>query len=270
MEKKTQNWRQTLRQETGASLIAALLFFALCGMGASILLALASSSRFPALANRPEEQKRLAVESAAAFLRDELSAPENTVKIKEETLTDEEGNLLTHHISYYYAGKDGTENEADWTLFSARASILDSLIRETYRSMDSAATQHNPLPPDPKYFVLSVETDGNLEQNPIPQLRTEVRLSMASDFSITAIVSDLQTASDQEENRWERRLTLPAQVDTVTETVVEEDSSEENPDAEEPDPFSEESEEAALQIRTTVLTTIHWESGIIEKELLLP
>lgn len=258
MKTNQHKWKKTLRQEKGASLPAAVLFFALCGFGASFLLALASSGSQNFSSATLEEQKRLAVESAAAFLRDTLSAPENVVKIKEEATEDAEGKLLRHQIRYYYVGFGENDEEESWTPFTVRESILDSLIRDSYIPKENRANLHRRLAPKPKHFSLYVKAGEMNDQKELPQLKTEVSLSMNTDYGITAIVSEKQTASDREADRWERRLIVPAQVDTVTETFSKEDFLEEQPDEEE-------------QIQITVwLTTIRWENGRIEKELLKP
>lgn len=74
-EKHPEIWKRVFRcmkNQDGASLMAALLFFVFCGVGASIILASASASAGK-IRNLPgEDQKRYAVDSAAAFLRDEL------------------------------------------------------------------------------------------------------------------------------------------------------------------------------------------------------
>lgn len=68
--------------------MAALLFFVFCGVGASIILASASASAGKIRHLPREDQKRYAVDSAAAFLRDELQKTENIVKIKEVIVHD--------------------------------------------------------------------------------------------------------------------------------------------------------------------------------------
>ena len=90
-EKRPEIWRQVFRRmknQDGASLMAALLFFVFCGVGASIILASASASAGKIRHLPREDQKRYAVDSAAAFLRDELQKTENIVKIKEVIVHD--------------------------------------------------------------------------------------------------------------------------------------------------------------------------------------
>lgn len=81
-EKRPEIWRQVfwrMKNQDGASLMAALLFFVFCGVGASIILASASASAGKIRHLPGEDQKRYAVDSAAAFLRDELQKTENIV-----------------------------------------------------------------------------------------------------------------------------------------------------------------------------------------------
>lgn len=90
-EKRPEIWRQVfwrMKNQDGASLMAALLFFVFCGVGASIILASASASAGKIRHLPREDQKRYAVDSAAAFLRDELQKTENIVKIKEVIVHD--------------------------------------------------------------------------------------------------------------------------------------------------------------------------------------
>ena len=79
-EKRPEIWRQVFRRinQDRFSLMAALLFFVFCGVGASIILASASASAGKIRHLRREDQKRYAVDSAAAFLRDELQKTENS------------------------------------------------------------------------------------------------------------------------------------------------------------------------------------------------
>lgn len=68
-----------LGSETGASLVAAILFFVLCGVGASVILAAASASAGKMQRVPETDQKRFAVESAATFLRDEMRDSQNKI-----------------------------------------------------------------------------------------------------------------------------------------------------------------------------------------------
>lgn len=189
MKKKKKQHRKS---EEGAVLLAALFFFALCGMGAALVLASSGSFLRTAKTGTQSEQKRFAVESAAAFLRDELSSSDTIVKIKEEA----------EQVTFFYVGKEELEeNEEDWISFSENKAggILDSLIRDTYRSDGKRVRT--------KEIVLSVEmSDGNSKKELEP-LKAYVKLSMNEAYQITAIVS---TA----EQEYKRKLILPAQVET--------------------------------------------------------
>ena len=104
-EKHPEIWKRVfscMKNQDGASLMAALLFFVFCGVGASIILASASASAGK-IRNLPgEDQKRYAVDSAAVFLRDELQKTENIVKIKEVIVHDSrEGSGI---VTLYPAG----------------------------------------------------------------------------------------------------------------------------------------------------------------------
>lgn len=96
-EKHPEIWKRVfscMKNQDGASLMAALLFFVFCGVGASIILASASASAGK-IRNLPgEDQKRYAVDSAAVFLRDELQKTENIVKIKEVIVHDSRGRCV--------------------------------------------------------------------------------------------------------------------------------------------------------------------------------
>ena len=110
-EKHPEIWKRVFRRmknQDGASLMAALLFFVFCGVGASIILASASASAGK-IRNLPgEDQKRYAVDSAAVFLRDELQKTENIVKIKEVIVHDsreDEENDEDDFYCYYVGSR---------------------------------------------------------------------------------------------------------------------------------------------------------------------
>ena len=63
-EKRPEIWRQVfmrMKNQDGASLMAALLFFVFCGVGASIILAFASASAGKIRHLPREDQKRLSL-----------------------------------------------------------------------------------------------------------------------------------------------------------------------------------------------------------------
>ena len=150
-EKRPEIWRQVFRRmknQDGASLMAALLFFVFCGVGASIILASASASAGKIRHLPREDQKRYAVDSAAAFLRDELQKTENIVKIKEVIVhdsRDDEEDDEDDFYCYYVGSRKNTDNEATWQKFygtdsdlsspeSGNSAVLDSLIVDIYRN----------------------------------------------------------------------------------------------------------------------------------------
>lgn len=126
-EKRPEIWRQVFRRmknQDGASLMAALLFFVFCGVGASIILASASASAGKIRHLPREDQKRYAVDSAAAFLRDELQKTENIVKIKEVIVhdsRDDEEDDEDDFYCYYVGSRKNTDNEATWQKFYGRS-----------------------------------------------------------------------------------------------------------------------------------------------------
>ena len=145
-EKRPEIWRQVfwrMKNQDGASLMAALLFFVFCGVGASIILASASASAGKIRHLPREDQKRYAVDSAAAFLRDELQKTENIVKIKEVIVEDSrEDDIEDNFYCYYVGSQKNMDNEASWQKFYATdvgttgtvGAILDSLIVDIYKN----------------------------------------------------------------------------------------------------------------------------------------
>lgn len=242
-EKRPEIWRQVFRRmknQDGASLMAALLFFVFCGVGASIILASASASAGKNRHLPREDQKRYAVDSAAAFLRDELQKTENIVKIKEVIVhdsRDDEEDDEDDFYCYYVGSRKNTDNEATWQKFygtdsglsspeSANSAVLDSLIVDIYRNNEyrKLADGENASEEEMAYkdFTLSVKKAG-MSGNTIGPLKTSVRLWMTDHYKIKAVISDTVTADDN---------------DSYTITT------------------------------TTIITTIRWQNGTIEKELL--
>lgn len=249
-------WKR-LKNEQGASLVAAILFFVLCGVGASVILAAASASAGKMEQVPDADQKRFAVESAAAFLRDELRSTENIIKIKEIMVEDSsEPDEVDDEVTYFYVGSSKkTGQESSWQPFGEeKESVLDSFIQELYVPMDDAA-QHDSGTSEEKTFTLSVQTPGSAESQNMQKLQAKVQLSMSSDYQITAVISDMETDEEHEEERCRRKLTVPAQVLTETDVVVEN--------------FTETDEDGNVTdewsiTTTTRLTTIWWERGKIE------
>lgn len=257
-----------MKNQDGASLMAALLFFVFCGVGASIILASASASAGK-IRNLPgEDQKRYAVDSAAVFLRDELQKTENIVKIKEVIVHDsreDEEDDEDDFYCYYVGSRKNTDNEASWQKFygtdsdlssleSGNSAILDSLIVDIYRNNeyrkladgDDASEEEMAY----KDFTLSVKKDG-MSGNTIDPLKTSVRLWMTDDYKIKAVISDTVTADDRKEERCEKRLELEAAHSSERKKVT----------------VSGDDDSYTITT-TTIITTIRWQNGTIEKELL--
>lgn len=251
-EKRPEIWRQVfwrMKNQDGASLMAALLFFVFCGVGASIILASASASAGKIRHLPGEDQKRYAVDSAAAFLRDELQKTENIVKIKEVIVEDSrEDDIEDNFYCYYVGSQKNMDNEASWQKFYA----TDTVYKE---------------------FTLTVKKSGT-SGNAIAPLKTNVRLWMADDYKITAVISDTLTAEDKKEERCERRLELEALTSTQSwEDIVSgnegdpDDSGETGLAAAGTEGGDSGGEDDSYTI-TTIITTIRWQNGTIEKELL--
>ena len=238
-EKRPEIWRQVfwrMKNQDGASLMAALLFFVFCGVGASIILASASASAGKIRHLPREDQKRYAVDSAAAFLRDELQKTENIVKIKEVIVEDSrEDDIEDNFYCYYVGSQKNMDNEASWQKFYATdvgttgtvGAILDSLIVDIYKNKkqterDDASEEEmrtggsnrglngsldgisRTSDADTVYkeFTLTVKKSGT-SGNAIAPLKTNVRLWMADNYKITAVISDTLTAEDKKEERCE-------------------------------------------------------------------
>ncbi len=281
-----------LKNQDGASLMAALLFFVFCGVGASIILASASSSAGK-IQNLPrEDQKRYSVDSAAAFLRDELQRTENTVKIKEVIVEDsrEEEEDTDDFYCYYVGSGKHLNTEESWQKFygtdggslsSLDGGILDSLIVDIYeRNYYQGEADRGETSSDIKReeraeagndtsgegtewtnFTFSVKQSGS-STAVIAPLKTSVRLKMADNYKITAILSDMVTEEERPEERCERRLVLEpfmSQKRTVKVEVFEEESGEDEDGGD---------EDSYTITTTTILTTLNWQNGTIEKELL--
>ena len=239
-EKHPEIWKRVfscMKNQDGASLMAALLFFVFCGVGASIILASASASAGK-IRNLPgEDQKRYAVDSAAVFLRDELQKTENIVKIKEVIVHDsreDEENDEDDFYCYYVGSRKNTDNEASWQKFygtdsglsspeSGNSAILDSLIVDIYRNNEyrKLADRDDASEEEMAYkdFTLSVKKDG-MSGNTIDPLKTSVRLWMTDDYKIKAVISDTVTADDRKEERCEKRLELEAAHSSEHKTVT--------------------------------------------------
>ena len=112
-----------LGSETGASLVAAILFFVLCGVGASVILAAASASAGKMQRVPETDQKRFAVESAAAFLRDEMRDSKNKITITDVKVEDSRENKPTAYptLTYLYSDK---------TALDPARNMIDAVLSE--------------------------------------------------------------------------------------------------------------------------------------------
>lgn len=291
-----------MNNQDGASLMAALLFFVLCGVGASILLASTTASAGKIRQLPAEDQKRYAADSAAAFLRDELQKTENIVKIKEVIIEDSRDDDISDVFDCYYVGSSkNQDNESTWEQFyssssgnsvgtwssGAESAVLDSMIVDIYKkneymnqtsvnddfSVDgsgkSTDTDESDSQSNSEYkdFTLSVRKSGSTTDTVDP-LQTAVRLYMADNYKITAIVSDTATPDSLAEERIERRLELEALTSKKRSVTVEiydsDDDSTDDGDASDDD----EEDNSYTITTTTIITTIKWQNGTIEKELL--
>lgn len=314
-EKRPEIWRQVfwrMKNQDGASLMAALLFFVFCGVGASIILASASASAGKIRHLPREDQKRYAVDSAAAFLRDELQKTENIVKIKEVIVEDSrEDDIEDNFYCYYVGSQKNMDNEASWQKFYATdvgttgtvGAILDSLIVDIYKNNEyGKQTERDDASEEEmrtggsnrglngsldgisrtsdadtvyKEFTLTVKKSGT-SGNAIAPLKTNVRLWMADNYKITAVISDTLTAEDKKEERCERRLELEALASTQRwKNIVSgnegdpDDSGETGLAAAGTEGGDSGGEDDSYTITTTtIITTIRWQNGTIEKELL--
>lgn len=84
---------------------------------------------------------------------------------------------------------------------------------------------------------------------------------MTDDYKIKAVISDTVTADDKKEERCEKRLELEAAHSSESEMVtVEVKVKGDDGDSDDDDSYT--------ITTTTIITTIRWQNGTIEKELL--
>ena len=81
---------------------------------------------------------------------------------------------------------------------------------------------------------------------------------MTDDYKIKAVISDTVTADDKKEEQCEKRLELEAAHSSESETVTV--SGDDDEDSDDGDSYT--------ITTTTIITTIRWQNGTIEKELL--
>ncbi len=285
-----------LKQENGASLALALLFFVICGMAASVILAAASATAGKMEQIPSADQKRFTVESAAAFLRDELMSTENVIKIKEvQVVNEHDSTENSDTVTYYYVGKDKKlSEETSWTEISdSDASILASYVKKYYvplgveegsddsensdGSSGTGSSEDEIIEEDSKdsdwEFVLSVNvsSDASLDsaqeedsdagnqtsENQTAQtLQAKVQFSMASNYGITAVISDLVTDTEKNpEDLCQRVLTIPAALEEETDVDIRHETEEDDNGI---------TVEEWNVITTTRWTTIQWQRGTIK------
>ena len=209
---------------------------------------------------------------------------------------------------YYVGSQKNMDNEASWQKFYATdvgttgtvGAILDSLIVDIYKNKkqterDDASEEEmrtggsnrglngsldgisRTSDADTVYkeFTLTVKKSGT-SGNAIAPLKTNVRLWMADNYKITAVISDTLTAEDKKEERCERRLELEALASTQRwKNIVSgnegdpDDSGETGLAAAGTEGGDSGGEDDSYTITTTtIITTIRWQNGTIEKELL--
>lgn len=143
---------------------------------------------------------------------------------------------------------------------SGNSAILDSLIVDIYRNNEyrKLADRDDASEEEMAYkdFTLSVKKDG-MSGNTIDPLKTSVRLWMTDDYKIKAVISDTVTADDRKEERCEKRLELEAAHSFERKTVTVPGDDDESDD-----------DDSYTITTTTIITTIRWQNGTIEKELL--
>ena len=235
----------------------------LCGVAASMILAAASASAGKMQQVPVTDQKRFAVESGAAFLRDELSDSKTAVKITDVRVVDSREEEPDYSEEYVYTGGETLDDD----------SILGSCIKQVYTSLaeedgqngsfsEQEGNAQNGSSPETaeQDFTFSVQltqTDGTQTSiKDLDQLQTAAHLTMDPQYNITVDISDTQTGDDHPENRCERKLTVAAKVH-VDEMEEEEEHEETNENG---DVISE-----WTITTTTRITQIYWERGMIEK-----
>lgn len=241
-----------LGNETGASLVAAILFFVLCGVGASVILAASSASAGKMRQVPQADQKRFAVESAAAFLRDEMKDSKNKITITDVMVEDSRESRPTHY------NPDTDEKPVyryvDGTVLNSTQNMVDACVIDLYHTLKQETEGKEQKDASEQKFLMSVRKKSSTQY--YDQLETQVDLVMDSDYNITAILSDTQTDDSHREDRCERKLTIPAKAE-VKETVEEEPHEKIGEDG--------DVEEEWTITTTTRVTTIYWERGVIER-----
>lgn len=251
-----------LKSENGASLVAALLFFVLCGVAASMILAAASASAGKMQQVPVTDQKRFAVESGAAFLRDELSDSKTAVKITDVRVVDSREEEPDYSEEYVYTGGETLDDD----------SILGSCIKQVYTSLaeedgqngsfsEQEGNAQNGSSPETaeQDFTFSVQltqTDGTQTNiKDLDQLQTAAHLTMDPQYNITVDISvhdrgmtirktgvtEADCCAKVHVMKWKRKKNTKKQMrtgDVISEWTI---------------------------TTTTRITQIYWERGMIEK-----
>lgn len=191
--------RSKLRDESGTSMAAALLFFMVCSIGASMMLSKAMIFMRKTESLHRAYTAQFSLESAAQFLRDEITAERNTVKIIEEQTADR-GYV---EVSYYYIGEgEDPKTRSLWQEFKTEKDegVLGSMVREVY-AVQCGETDEYRLEERKLSFTAEAEDI---------KTTAKIRIWMEFDYTIRADISD-----EAEKNLL--RLTFPADVQTENE-----------------------------------------------------
>lgn len=212
--------RKKLKDQGGASILLALLFFLLCSMvGASVLMA-AVSNAGKIRSNREEQQKYLLLSSALRLVCDELTGAgysgafdktPHTVEVPEldgegHVVLDENGNpKISYTYTYYeYTQKTGSFN-CELSGVLPLLPELDWIFAETFPSGGGAgADEYVPLSsgiskPGEHTLTLSVDGFGADEKVTVKLLLDEnysIRLTAALGENDAAYTMEAQLTPD--------------------------------------------------------------------------
>lgn len=246
--------RARLKNEYGASLAAAILFFVLCAVCASMILAAASASAGKMEQVPQADRKRLAVESAAAFLRDEIQRPTNAVHVVEVLVEDSRrSDPVSDTVSFSYAGGEGGETPGEGDTASGD-SFLRSFVKSQYEPMLDQCSFSQTEGSDKRTFSMTVTEQDGTKKKTVTDLAVDVTLTVAPDYGLTALISDTVTPEDSPEDLCRRKLVIPAKETTDTDVSVE---------------YGKETDDEGNIIdewtitTTTKTTEIAWERGMI-------
>lgn len=219
--------------------MAAILFFVLCGLGASVILAAASSTSGKMEQVPAADQKRFAVESAASFLRDELADAGNAITVTETYVEDSREPKAKDTVNFTKTGD------------KALTAMLESYVQALYEPMGNAVTGGDASDRD---LSMKVNVSKGTRSEEVTSLATKVHFSMTSDYKITAVISDAVTDEAHPEDLCSRTLTIPANKKTETSVSVE-NHVEKDANGNITDEWT---------ITTTIITTtISWQRGTI-------